>query len=73
MECFAAGSVTSVNMVAGKISGFSMFLYSFILLLFFVDMKKGHFFLGQVINFFKYNYLFSHKKKQSTCIQASFI
>ena len=25
-------------------------------------MKKSHFFLGQVINFFIYNYLFSHKK-----------
>ena len=35
MEYFAAGTVTSVNMAAGKKSGFSIFLYSFILLLFF--------------------------------------
>ena len=40
MEYFAAGSVTSVNMAAGKISGFSMFLYSFLIIIF-LDMKKS--------------------------------
>ena len=72
MEYFAAGSVTSVNLAAGKISGFSMFLYSFILLLFFRHEKKS-FFPQTGDKFFHIQLFIQPQKKQSTCMQASFI